>query len=174
MGYIALTVSLCVVKTNIFGLKPSSARILYKLMTLTEHFYKKQKDYIYTVVLKYTKYDLEEFLQVADLWRMPTCLLSHTISSVLVWSMTTFFTEELPIISAEGNCRSKSEVAAWVGPLPPLPFFHLFWAWRLPWVPELRIKISCCCWVFFWLDTVFNIDSFCKSENCKNKIGIDM
>lgn len=66
MGYVALTVRLCVVKTNIFGLKPSSARILYKLMTLTEHFYKKQKDYIYiyiyTVVLKYTKYDLEEFL----------------------------------------------------------------------------------------------------------------
>lgn len=67
MGYVALTVSLCVVKTNIFGLKPSSARILYKLMTLTEHFYKKQMDYIYTVVRKYTKYDLEEFLQVADL-----------------------------------------------------------------------------------------------------------
>lgn len=67
MGYVALTVRLCVVKTNIFGLKPSSARILYKLMTLTEHFYKKQKDYIYTGVLKYTKYDLEEFLQVADL-----------------------------------------------------------------------------------------------------------
>lgn len=68
MGYVALTVRLCVVKTNIFGLKPSSARILYKLMTLTEHFYKKQKDYIYIIlVLKYTKYDLEEFLQGADL-----------------------------------------------------------------------------------------------------------
>lgn len=47
MGYVALTVRLCVVKTNIFGLKPSSARILYKLMTLTKHFYKKQKDFIY-------------------------------------------------------------------------------------------------------------------------------
>lgn len=72
MGCVALTVSLCVVKTNMFGLKHSSVRILYKLMMLTEF-------------LKYTKYDLKEFLRVADLWRMPTCLLWHTISSVLVW-----------------------------------------------------------------------------------------
>lgn len=54
MGCVALTVSLCVVKTNMFGLKHSSVRILYKLMMLTEF-------------LKYTKYDLKEFLRVADL-----------------------------------------------------------------------------------------------------------
>lgn len=79
--------------------------------------------------------------------------------------MTTFFTEELPIIFAEGICRSKSEVVAWVEPLLPLPFFHLFWAWKLPWALELRIKIICWYCFFFLIRHSINIDSLCKHEN---------